>query len=282
MAPKATMMAAAPWHDELTSAGRLPIDEVLEPIVDTLERSPNLILQAPPGAGKTTRVPLAVLLAQPSWLGSDGKIIVLEPRRIAARGAATRMATHFEPSGEALGDTVGYKVRHESRVSKATRIEVWTEGVLLRRLQSDPELAGVQCVMFDEYHERSLDADLALCLCRDVQQSLRPDLRLVVMSATLGDDLASRLSAEMEPRAEVLISEGRSYPVEIKYLGSTPLGMLKNMKRRDLVEKVRSKGRAESSRAPHRIAAPPRQHLAPCTLHFASLFNISPGLATMG
>ena len=160
MAPEATtrattIMAAAPrpWHVELTSAGRLPIDEVLEPSADTLERSPNLILQAPPGAGKTTRVPLAVLLAQPSWLGSDGKIIVLEPRRIAARGAATRMATHFaEKSGEALGDTVGYKVRHESKVSKATRIEVWTEGVLLRRLQSDPELAGVQCVMFDEYH----------------------------------------------------------------------------------------------------------------------------------
>ena len=140
------------WRAAVTSSGPLPIDNVLDDIVGSLAVAPNLVLQAPPGAGKTTRVPLAVLLASPTWLRSakdpsDGKIIVLEPRRIAARGAAARMASTL---GSAVGETVGYKVRHDSKTSARTQVEVVTEGVLLRRLSADPELTGVNCVMFDE------------------------------------------------------------------------------------------------------------------------------------
>ena len=189
----------------------LPIEPLLPDIRRTLSDHPALVLQAPPGAGKTTQVPLALRDAQ--WL--TGTIIILEPRRLAARAAATRMA---ELLGEPVGQTVGYQVRFERKVSKATRIEVVTEGILTRRLQHDPELTGVGLVIFDEFHERSLHADLALALCRESQQALRDDLRLLVMSATLDGEAVARLLDQ----APILTSEGRSYPVEVHYLNHDP------------------------------------------------------------
>jgi ATP-dependent helicase HrpB len=175
------------------------------------ERS-NAVLVAPPGAGKTTRVPLA-LLHEP-WVG-DGKIIVLEPRRLAARAAANRMA---ETLRDEVGGTVGLRVRLGSKVSRRTRIEVVTEGVFARMILDDPALDGVAAVLFDEFHERSLDADLGLALALDAQGGLREDLRLLVMSATLDGARVARLLGE----APVVESEGRAYPVETRYLGRDP------------------------------------------------------------
>ncbi|HTE93084.1 MAG TPA: DEAD/DEAH box helicase, partial [Bradyrhizobium sp.] len=157
----------------------LPIDAVLDQLVRTLAGGNAAVLVAPPGAGKTTRVPLALLDAP--WL-KNRKIIVLEPRRIAARASAERMAHTL---GERVGETVGYRVRFGSKVSRATRIEVVTEGIFSRQILDDPELTGVAAVLFDEFHERSLDADLGLALARDAQVGLREDLRILVMSATL-------------------------------------------------------------------------------------------------
>ena len=157
----------------------LPIEPALPAIRAALRDSAALMLQAPPGAGKTTRVPLA-LLDEP-WL-EDRAILLLEPRRLAARAAAARMAAQ---RGEPVGRTVGYRIRFDHQVSSQTRIEVLTEGILTRRLQRDPALDGVGLVIFDEFHERSLHADPALALCLDSQRGLRPDLRLLVMSATL-------------------------------------------------------------------------------------------------
>ena len=157
----------------------LPITSLLGPLRNTLRGHPVVVLQAPPGAGKTTGVPPA-LLNEP-WLGGQ-RILMLEPRRLAARAAAFRMA---ELRNEPVGRTVGYRVRMESRVGPETRIEVVTEGVLTRMLQSDPGLSGTGLVIFDEFHERSLEADLALALCRDVQGVINEELRLLVMSATL-------------------------------------------------------------------------------------------------
>lgn len=170
------------------------------------------MLVAPPGAGKTTRVPLALLDAP--W-AKDKKIIVLEPRRIAARAAADRMAKTL---GERAGDTVGYRVRFGSKVSRKTRIEVVTEGIFARQILDDPELSGVAAVLFDEFHERSLDADLGLALARDAQQGLREDLRILVMSATLDGARVAKLLGD----APVVESEGRAYPVETRYLGRKP------------------------------------------------------------
>lgn len=172
----------------------------------SLAAHPRLVLEAPPGAGKTTQVPLALL--DENWL--DGrKIIMLEPRRVAARAAAGFMAQQL---GEAPGDTVGYRIRFESKISARTRIEVVTEGILTRMIQDDPMLEGVGAILFDEFHERHLSADLGLALALDVQAQLREDLRILVMSATLdGEKLARFLDA---PR---LSSEGRSYPVEIAH-----------------------------------------------------------------
>lgn len=188
----------------------LPIDAVLPELTAALREHANAVLVAPPGAGKTTRVPL--VLMNEAW-AAEGKILVLSPRRLAARAAASRMA---ETLGEQVGGTVGYRVRLESRVSAKTRIEVVTEGVFTRQVQDNPELPGIAAVLFDEFHERSLDADLGLALALEVQGVLRPDLRLVPMSATLD---GARIAALLGD-APVVRSEGRSYPVELRYLGS--------------------------------------------------------------
>jgi ATP-dependent helicase HrpB len=187
----------------------LPIDAVLDQLAGTLERGNAAVLVAPPGAGKTTRVPLALLDAP--WLGTS-KIIMLEPRRIAARASAERMAKTL---GEPVGQTVGYRVRFGSKVSRATRIEVVTEGIFSRQILDDPELSGVAAVLFDEFHERSLDADLGLALARDAQTGLREDLRILVMSATLDGARVAKLLGD----APVIASEGRAFPVETRYLG---------------------------------------------------------------
>src|SRR5580704_14575726 len=187
----------------------LPIDAVLDELAQTLAARNAAVLVAPPGAGKTTRVPLALLDAP--WL-RDKKIIVLEPRRIAARASAERMAKTL---GERAGETVGYRVRFASKVSRATRIEVVTEGIFSRQILDDPELSDVAAVLFDEFHERSLDADLGLALARDAQTGLRDDLRILVMSATLdGARVANLLGG-----APVISSEGRAFPVVTRYLG---------------------------------------------------------------
>lgn len=187
----------------------LPIDAVLDDLSRTLEAHNAAVLVAPPGAGKTTRVPLALLDAP--WARGK-KIIVLEPRRIAARASADRMAKSL---GERPGETVGYRVRFGSKISRATRIEVVTEGIFTRQLLDDPELTGVAAVLFDEFHERSLDADLGLALARDAQTGLREDLRILVMSATLDGARVAKLLGE----APVVESEGRAFPVETRYLG---------------------------------------------------------------
>ncbi|MBI5617107.1 MAG: ATP-dependent helicase HrpB [Gammaproteobacteria bacterium] len=192
------------------SNDRFPITPVLPEILASLAAHPRLVLEAPPGAGKTTQVPLALLEA--AWC--TGKVIMLEPRRIAARAAAAFMA---EQRGEAVGATIGYRIRFETKVSKDTRVEIVTEAILSRLLQEDPELGGVSAVIFDEFHERHLTSDLGLALCLDVQESLRPDLRIVVMSATLdGEKLAAFLDA---PRVS---SPGKSFPVEIGHVAARP------------------------------------------------------------
>ncbi|WP_157328847.1 ATP-dependent helicase HrpB [Bradyrhizobium cajani] len=187
----------------------LPIDAVLDDLSRTLEAHNAAVLVAPPGAGKTTRVPLALLDAP--WT-RDKKIIVLEPRRIAARASADRMAKSL---GERAGETVGYRVRFGSKISRATRIEVVTEGIFTRQILDDPELSGIAAILFDEFHERSLDADLGLALARDAQLGLREDLRILVMSATLDGARVAKLLGE----APVIESEGRAFPVETRYLG---------------------------------------------------------------
>ncbi|OOY27563.1 ATP-dependent helicase HrpB [Thioclava sp. L04-15] len=183
----------------------LPIDAVLPELRAALLAHGRAVLMAPPGAGKTTRVPLALLDQV------EGRIVMLEPRRLAARAAAERMA---ETLGEKVGETVGYRIRGEAKVSKTTRIEVVTEGILTRVLQSDPELSGIGCVIFDEFHERSLNADLGLALAWEVRGALRPDLALVVMSATLDAEPVAALLDD----APIVVSEGRAYPVETRWL----------------------------------------------------------------
>jgi len=185
----------------------LPIDGVLPELLLALDANPAAVLQAPPGAGKTTRVPIALLDA--SWLAGRS-IVMLEPRRLAATNAARFMAAQL---GEEVGATVGYAIRYERKVSSRTRIEVVTEGILTRRLQADPELAGVGLVIFDEFHERNLNADLALALCRDAQLGLRDDLKLLVMSATL--DAAP--VAQLLGGVPLVSSSGRAFPVAVRY-----------------------------------------------------------------
>ncbi|MEY4932041.1 MAG: hypothetical protein RLZZ403_361, partial [Pseudomonadota bacterium] len=190
----------------------LPITEALPHLLAALEHERNVVLEAPPGAGKSTGVPLALLDAK--WLGA-GQILMLEPRRLAARAVAARMASLL---GEPVGRTVGYRTRLDTKVSAATRIEVVTEGILTRRLQRDQALDGVALVIFDEYHERSLNADLGLALCLDVQGTLREDLRLLVMSATLDGEAVARLLGNA-PR---ITSAGKSFAVDVHYQTVAP------------------------------------------------------------
>jgi ATP-dependent helicase HrpB len=195
----------------------LPVLEILPSLRDVLESCHLVILTAPPGAGKSTLVPLE-LLREP-WLAGAGSvnsgIVMLQPRRLAARAVASRMAAQLS---EPVGRTVGYQVRLERKASKDTRLEVVTEGILTRRLQSDPTLEGVGLVIFDEFHERSLHADTALALTRAVQSALREDLRVLVMSATLDAENLSRVLGD----APIISSAGRAFPVEIKYAPRDP------------------------------------------------------------
>jgi ATP-dependent helicase HrpB len=188
----------------------LPIDEVLPDLIAALDAAGRAVLQAPPGAGKTTGVPPALLAA-----GTKGRILMLEPRRLAARAAAERMA---EGLGEPCGKTVGYRIRGEARTSDQTRIEVVTEGILTRMVQDAPDLPGIGTVIFDEFHERSLNADLGLALTWEARGALRPDLRILVMSATLD---AAPVAAMLDD-APMISSQGRAYPVETRWLDRAP------------------------------------------------------------
>ncbi|MBW2690196.1 MAG: ATP-dependent helicase HrpB, partial [Deltaproteobacteria bacterium] len=187
---------------------QLPVETILAELDQALAFSKTVVLQAPPGSGKTTRVPLA--LVDKSWLAGQ-RILMLEPRRLAATNAARYMASLRK---ESVGDTVGYAIRYERKTGPGTRLEVMTEGLLIRRLQSDPELAGVGLVIFDEFHERSLQADLALALCRDIQLGLRDDLRILIMSATLDAEPLARLLGD----CPIITTTGRSFPVTIEHL----------------------------------------------------------------
>ncbi|HEU0221147.1 MAG TPA: ATP-dependent helicase HrpB, partial [Paracoccaceae bacterium] len=183
----------------------LPVEAVLPELLAVMAAEGQAVLQAPPGAGKTTRVPLALL----DGLG-PGRILMLEPRRVAARAAAERLAEAF---GEAPGGLVGYRIRGEAALSARTRIEVVTEGILTRLIQAEPDLPGIGCLIFDEFHERSLHADLGLALALEARAALRPDLRLLVMSATLDAEPVARLMG-----ARIVTAEGRAHPVETRYL----------------------------------------------------------------
>ncbi|WP_458791374.1 ATP-dependent helicase HrpB [Yoonia sp. MH D7] len=185
----------------------LPIDAILPDLITALRSHGRAVLQAPPGAGKTTRVPLAMLAAN----DVQGRIIMIEPRRLATRAAAERLS---ETLNEPVGQTVGYKMRGEVKISNATRIEVVTDGILTRMLQSDPELKGIGAIIFDEFHERALNADLALALAWEIRSVLRPDLQILVMSATLDAGPV----AEMLDNAPILTSQGRAFPVTTEHL----------------------------------------------------------------
>jgi ATP-dependent helicase HrpB len=190
---------------------QLPVERILDELDKALAIAGTAVLQAPPGSGKTTRVPLALL--DKLWLEGK-KVLMLEPRRLAATNAARYMASL---SSEVVGDKIGYAIRYERRAGPKTRLEVITEGLLIRRLQNDPELKDVGLVIFDEFHERSLQADLALALCREIQQSLREDLRILVMSATLDAEPL----AQLLDNCPVITAKGRSFPVAIDYLNDT-------------------------------------------------------------
>jgi ATP-dependent helicase HrpB len=211
-------------------AGQLPIDGVLGALCSALATHSSAVLVAPPGAGKTTRAPLA-LLGEP-W-AKGRRLILLEPRRIAARAAAARMAATL---GEKVGETIGLRVRLTSLVSRRTRIEVVTEGVFTRMILADPALDGVAAVLFDEFHERSLDADLGLAFALDAQQGLREDLRLLVMSATLDGTRARALLGD----APLIESQGRAFPVVTRYVGRNPSARIEDEVTRATLEALAS------------------------------------------
>ncbi len=193
----------------------LPVQEIVTQVVSHFKKNTTLIVKAPPGAGKSTLLPLTFL--NEPWL-ADKKIIVLEPRRLAAKTIATRLSQLLN---EEVGNTVGYRIRFETRVSDATRIEVVTEGILTRMLQTDNTLKDVALVIFDEFHERSIHADVALALCREAQLTKRTDLRLLIMSATMDlPELSSKLGCK------IIESEGRQYPVAVHYTGATDMHLL--------------------------------------------------------
>lgn len=230
----------------------LPIDEALPRLTAALAAGPYAVLVAPPGAGKTTRVPLALLDA--AWRG-DGKIVMLEPRRLAARAAARRMA---QTLGDEVGGVVGYRVRLDAKVSKRTRIEVVTEGVFTRMILDDPELRGIAAVLFDEFHERSLNADLGLALALDAA-ALRDDLRVLVMSATID---GARV-ADLLDGAPVIVSEGRAFPVETHYRDRDALVRIEDQVTSVVLEALRAQpgsalvflpGQAEIGRVAERLA----------------------------
>ena len=195
------------------SEAKLPVFTILPQLSAAFEGTTAAVLVAPPGAGKTTIVPLA--LREAGW-AQGKKIILLEPRRLAARAAAERMAALLK---ESLGETIGLRMRLMSRTSAKTRIEVVTEGVFARMILDDPGLEGVAAVIFDEFHERSLDADFGLALALDSRAHLRPDLRLLVMSATLD---GARVASLLGPDVPLIAAEGRAFPVETVYLGRDP------------------------------------------------------------
>ncbi|WP_331372724.1 ATP-dependent helicase HrpB [Sinorhizobium chiapasense] len=231
----------------------LPVRDILPRMGEALKEAPSVVLSAPPGAGKTTLVPL-FLLDQP-WL-NGGKVILLEPRRLAARAAAGRMA---ELLGEKVGETVGYRMRLDNRISARTRIEVVTEGVFSRMILDDPELSGVSAVLFDEFHERSLDADFGLALALDVQSALRDDLKIVVMSATLDVGRVAKLLGN----APVIESQGRSFPIDIRYEDKNAGESAEEAVARAIIDAHRSEagsilaflpGQAEITRTAERLA----------------------------
>ena len=208
----------------------LPITEVIADVKKHLSEQNTLIVNAPPGAGKSTLLPLA-LMNEP-WLGGK-KIIMLEPRRLATKAVATRMADLL---GEQIAQTVGYRIRFENRTSDQTQIEVVTEGILTRMIHSDNSLEGVGMVIFDEFHERSIHADVAMALCREAQQVLRPDLRIMVMSATLDMPQLTKLL-----NSPMVQSQGKQYPVDIVYTGETDEFLLPEMTARAILKAVREK-----------------------------------------
>lgn len=231
---------------------RLPVTDILDALAQALETGGMAVLVAPPGAGKTTLVPLDLLRRD---LIGDGRILLVEPRRLAARAAASRMASLL---GQSVGETVGWRMRLDTRVSKATRIEVVTEGVFTRMILADPELAGVSAVLFDEFHERSLEGDFGLALALDVRSALREDLRLLVMSATLdGARVASLLDAP------VIESEGRAFPVEIRHVDRDPVEPIEDAMARSILDALTSEtgsilaflpGQREIERTAERLA----------------------------
>lgn len=194
----------------------LPIVAVIQPLLNAYQNNQQVILVAPPGAGKTTQIPLALLELHQQQQGRSGKILVIEPRRIAAVNAAKRMAYHL---GESVGERVGYRVRLDVKVSDKTQVEVITDGVLLRLLQSDPELSGIDCIIFDEFHERNVNSDIALALslyCRDLFRDDLP-LKLIIMSATLDISSIEQFFSQQQLVAPLVCSEGKSFPVDIHY-----------------------------------------------------------------